>query len=566
MSVINQKEYLKKYLSLGSEKDKSKKRKKRSKIIKDRLKIIDDDIDLPCNINENELNEFLTAEDAPQVCGMIDDRPLALRLDDYRKSDKWKLVGSDDELKEQENKQTENSSQKKTKYVDNDLPSSSNSSENRRKSRFDNRQSDSDASPPRKDRNHSESDVSPRRETKKNYDSDVSPPRKNKTYDSDVSPPRKNRKTLESDASPPRKNRKTLESDASLPRKDRKTLEFDASSSRKTRKSRFTDASPPRDPRKSDSDASPPRPARKSRFSDASPPQQSRFTDASPVRTSRKSESDESPPRRPNKAAERSRKDSSPVRKSAKEFDYKNNRGRYDQHKQDKYQENSRRNKTHSSPERSDDRSGKMSKTLDGKTAGLQSGADLKKETAVLRKKENDMFKNMSAEVSGKDAAPILRDRKTGKRRDLEQEAMAEYEKQQKENVQKEKYAKWGKGLKQVDEHKEKMEQDLYEMSKPLARYADDQDLERHLKEQEREGDPMLKYIRKKKRKEAEATGVSFKPQYDGEFMPNRFGIPPGHRWDGVDRSSGYEKQWFIVQNSKKAVEEEVYKWSTEDM
>lgn len=59
---------------------------------------------------------------------------------------------------------------------------------------------------------------------------------------------------------------------------------------------------------------------------------------------------------------------------------------------------------------------------------------------------------------------------------------------------------------------------------------------------------------------------VSLKPQYEGEFMPNRFGIPPGHRWDGVDRSNGYEKQWFTVQNSKKAVEEEVYKWSTEDM
>jgi len=44
----------------------------------------------------------------------------------------------------------------------------------------------------------------------------------------------------------------------------------------------------------------------------------------------------------------------------------------------------------------------------------------------------------------------------------------------------------------------QKAEVELYEMSKPLARYADDEDLERMLKEREREGDPMLKFLKKK--------------------------------------------------------------------
>jgi pre-mRNA-splicing factor CWC26 len=53
--------------------------------------------------------------------------------------------------------------------------------------------------------------------------------------------------------------------------------------------------------------------------------------------------------------------------------------------------------------------------------------------------------------------------------------------------------------LKQAEEQEEKVQQALHEMSKPLARYADDKDLEQHLRNQEREGDPMLEYIRSKK-------------------------------------------------------------------
>ena len=44
----------------------------------------------------------------------------------------------------------------------------------------------------------------------------------------------------------------------------------------------------------------------------------------------------------------------------------------------------------------------------------------------------------------------------------------------------------------------DKLQDELYEMSKPLARYADDEDLERMLKARERDGDPMLKFIKKK--------------------------------------------------------------------
>ena len=56
------------------------------------------------------------------------------------------------------------------------------------------------------------------------------------------------------------------------------------------------------------------------------------------------------------------------------------------------------------------------------------------------------------------------------------------------------------------------------------------------------------------------------KHTFIGCAPPNRYGIKPGYRWDGVDRSNGFERMWFINESSKKAFNEEAYKWSVEDM
>ena len=61
----------------------------------------------------------------------------------------------------------------------------------------------------------------------------------------------------------------------------------------------------------------------------------------------------------------------------------------------------------------------------------------------------------------------------------------------------------------QVKSAMEKAADDLYEMSKPLARYRDDEDLEILLKERERAGDPMLSFIKKK----GGATGKNGRPK-----------------------------------------------------
>lgn len=208
-----------------------------------------------------------------------------------------------------------------------------------------------------------------------------------------------------------------------------------------------------------------------------------------------------------------------------------------------------------------------MEKTLDGKMAGLQSAKALRVETEKFREREKKVFEAMDEDMSGRDASVVRRDRKTGRIRNMEEELERERMKDEKERERKEIYDRWGKGVKQVEDHARRRHEEQHEMSKPMARYAGDDDLEEYLRNQEREGDPMLAYLREKEREKKVGGGkVLLMPKYQGSYAQNRFAIPPGYRWDGVDRSNGYEKKYFDVQSRKKAGEEEAYRYSTEDM
>ncbi|CAH2002938.1 unnamed protein product [Acanthoscelides obtectus] len=80
MAAINQKEYLKKYLGIGKS---EKKKKKKPKIYGDRLKIVDDNIDVSLS---QEIQEDIDAgnEDAPLIVSVIDDT----------KGTMWQPIGS----------------------------------------------------------------------------------------------------------------------------------------------------------------------------------------------------------------------------------------------------------------------------------------------------------------------------------------------------------------------------------------------------------------------------------------------------------------------------------------
>lgn len=129
----------------------------------------------------------------------------------------------------------------------------------------------------------------------------------------------------------------------------------------------------------------------------------------------------------------------------------------------------------------------------------------------------------------------------------------------------------WGKGIVQKENAKEAMEELANIANEPFARTVDDPRMEKMRKEAIRDGDPMAEYFASKREKSivevAVRTGKPLKPTYKGPPpAPNRFGIRPGYRWDGIDRGNKFEHKLLTSSNSKNALQEDEYRWSVSDM
>ncbi|OBZ67299.1 Pre-mRNA-splicing factor CWC26 [Grifola frondosa] len=119
----------------------------------------------------------------------------------------------------------------------------------------------------------------------------------------------------------------------------------------------------------------------------------------------------------------------------------------------------------------------------------------------------------------------------------------------------------WGKGLVQREDAEKRKREEETMRSRTFARSKDDVELNAELKAQERWNDPAAAFLTKKRSKGPR------KPEYTGPPPPpNRFGIKPGYRWDGVDRGNGFEKKLFQRQNEKRRRGAESYEWSVDEM
>ncbi|KAM7196367.1 Pre-mRNA-splicing factor of RES complex domain containing protein [Naviculisporaceae sp. PSN 640] len=207
----------------------------------------------------------------------------------------------------------------------------------------------------------------------------------------------------------------------------------------------------------------------------------------------------------------------------------------------------------------------------DGTHAGLQSAKALSAQLRKRQKAEREELARLKAEQAanggaGDNGEPeiILRDA-TGRRVDISfrraEMRRAALEAEKAEEAKKTAL----KGQVQLEQARQRRE--LLEDAKlmPLARGKDDEEMNRELKAQERWNDPMAQFL------EADGGGGGGKkgksgtskrrPVYKGAAPPNRYGIRPGYRWDGVDRGTGFEAERFKAINRRERNKGLEYSW-----
>ncbi|WPH02903.1 Hypothetical protein R9X50_00577100 [Acrodontium crateriforme] len=199
-----------------------------------------------------------------------------------------------------------------------------------------------------------------------------------------------------------------------------------------------------------------------------------------------------------------------------------------------------------------------------GAMAGLQSAAQV---TAALKKKEKaelKAIKEAGLDPTGKAQETIYRDASgriinvAMKRAELRAKAEEEERKQREEQE-----SQKGDVQRRQKEDRRRELEDAKGMT--VARHADDKQLNDELKERERWNDPMAQLLATKKTSSKNGKSKNSSKSYQGAFEPNRYGIRPGWRWDGVDRGNGFERRWFAARNKAKDRQELEYAWQMDE-
>ncbi|RCI08913.1 hypothetical protein L249_4925 [Ophiocordyceps polyrhachis-furcata BCC 54312] len=199
----------------------------------------------------------------------------------------------------------------------------------------------------------------------------------------------------------------------------------------------------------------------------------------------------------------------------------------------------------------------------DGTHAGIQSPAAIKAQLERRRRQKQE--ESMACRQPAQEQETVYRDA-TGTRIDISMKR-AEARRAALEAEQKELQAKDVlKGEAQLQEARRRKDQLSDAMNMPFARKADDDEMNKELKERERWNDPAAQFLGDKN--ETAGTGKKRSkrhPTYAGAAPPNRYGIRPGYRWDGVDRTNGFEANRFKAMNRQERNKSLAYSWQMDE-
>ncbi|KAF3910475.1 hypothetical protein ABW20_dc0109106 [Dactylellina cionopaga] len=191
-----------------------------------------------------------------------------------------------------------------------------------------------------------------------------------------------------------------------------------------------------------------------------------------------------------------------------------------------------------------------------GARAGLQSAAQVTAAMKKKREKELEEFKKVNAEEAGKGKETIYRDA-SGRIINIAMQRAEARRKLEEEEEKKRQQKTMNKGVVQLAEAEEKKTRLEDAKFMKLARRADDEEMNKEMKEKDMWNDPAAPWLKKK----TDGLSKSGLPLYKGGFPPNRYGIRPGHRWDGVDRGNGTEALFFRKNNERKDKAQQEYAW-----
>jgi len=217
-----------------------------------------------------------------------------------------------------------------------------------------------------------------------------------------------------------------------------------------------------------------------------------------------------------------------------------------------------------------------------GAKAGLQTAADtarlIEREEREKRAAEKKAKKSRQLAKEQPEEETVYRDA-TGRRIDVSMkraEARAA-EAEQRRQERKEKEDAMGEVQRaQKEERKRELEEAKF---LTLGRSVEDEEMNERLKAEVRWDDPMAAYVASKRTEQrlAQASDggrggqaaaketAQKKRVYQGHAPPNRYGILPGWRWDGVDRGNGFEKEWFQARGRKTRSENMQYQWQMDE-
>lgn len=221
--------------------------------------------------------------------------------------------------------------------------------------------------------------------------------------------------------------------------------------------------------------------------------------------------------------------------------------------------------KRHDSDSSDGENSRKESRVMSsGHTAGLQHHKEFNEAERKIRKQKDEDAKKMVDKYGIGDT--VYRD-KEGKKKSKKSGVDDD------DDTTVEQYRRLNQGTVQRIAEDAMVQEMAQLQNATFARMKDDKRLDQERKNEIRKDDPMARYALKKyhsngnKDNNQTKFSKSSKPSYKGPPpKPNRFGIRPGYRWDGIVRSNGFEDKLLAKRFSSNRKEEEAYRWRSADM